>query len=109
MLLGRCDFGKEDYSLNIVNLPESTPAPSQEGNIKEETAQEGNLKNPSKEGNKMGISQEGNKHTPNHLSRGEHESPLSGGDLGVGKSGRDKKPNKDNSTGKNVKQRKLFK
>ena len=21
MLLGRCEFGKEDYSLNIVNLP----------------------------------------------------------------------------------------
>ena len=69
MLLGRCEFGKEDYSLNIVNLPEPTPDPSQEGNT---------------------------------------ESPLSGGDLGVGKSGRAKKLNKDNSTGKNVKQRKLF-
>jgi len=121
MLLGRCEFGKEDYSLNIVNLPEPTPGPSQEGNLK---------KNPSKEGNKMGISQEGNKHTsnpshkgnahtPNPLSRGEHESPLSGGaptpqsppgrGEGVGKSGRAKKPNKDNSTGKNTKQRKLFK
>ena len=22
MLLGRCEFGKEDYSLNIINLPE---------------------------------------------------------------------------------------
>lgn len=42
MLLGRCEFGKEDYSLNIVNLPEPTPGPSQEGNLK---------KNPSKEGN----------------------------------------------------------
>jgi adenine-specific DNA-methyltransferase len=21
MLLGRCEFGKEDYSLNIVNMP----------------------------------------------------------------------------------------
>jgi adenine-specific DNA-methyltransferase len=90
MLLGRCEFGKEDYSLNIVNMPEPTPVPSQEGN-------------------KMGISQEGNEHTPNPLSRGAYESPLSGGDLGVGKSGRAKKPNKDNSTGKNAKQRKLFK
>ena len=45
MLLGRCEFGKEDYSLNIVNLPvdaEPTPDPSQEGNLN---------KNPSKEGN----------------------------------------------------------
>lgn len=24
MLLGRCEFGKEDYSLNIVNMPEGT-------------------------------------------------------------------------------------
>jgi adenine-specific DNA-methyltransferase len=35
MLLGRCEFGKEDYSLNIVNLPEPTPDPSQEGNEEE--------------------------------------------------------------------------
>lgn len=54
--------------------------------------------NPSQEGNKMGISQEGNKHTPNPLvrlgahdevSRGEHKSPLLGGDLGVGNTGGD--------------------
>ncbi|MCK6466573.1 MAG: site-specific DNA-methyltransferase [Candidatus Brocadia sinica] len=38
MLLGRCEFGKEDYSLNIINLPEPTPDPSQEGNIKKETS-----------------------------------------------------------------------
>ena len=44
---------------------------------------------PSQEGNKMGISQEGNKHTPNPLSRGEHKSPLLGGDLGVGNAGRE--------------------
>jgi adenine-specific DNA-methyltransferase len=31
LLLGRCEFGKEDYSLNIVNMPH-TPDPSQEGN-----------------------------------------------------------------------------
>ncbi|MDO8745275.1 MAG: site-specific DNA-methyltransferase [Candidatus Brocadiaceae bacterium] len=99
MLLGRCEFGKEDYSLNIVNMPEPTPDPSQEGNLN---------KNPSRKGNKMGISQEGNEHTPYPLSEGEHKSPLLGGDLGVGKSGRAKKPNKDNSTGKNTKQRKLF-
>ncbi len=30
-------------------------------------------------------SQEGKEHTPNPLSRGEYKSPLSGGDLGVGK------------------------
>jgi hypothetical protein len=23
MILGRCEFGKEDYSLNIINLPVS--------------------------------------------------------------------------------------
>ncbi|BBO18778.1 type III restriction enzyme, res subunit [Candidatus Brocadia pituitae] len=51
--------------------------------------------NPSQEGNKMGMSQERNeptscrsqernKHTPNPLSIGEHESPLLGGDIGVG-------------------------
>jgi len=45
MLLGRCEFGKEDYSLNIVNLPEPTPDPFQEGN-------------------KMGMSQEGNEDAP---------------------------------------------
>ena len=51
MLLGRCEFGKEDYSLNIVNLPEPTPDPSQEGN-------------------KIGISQEGNEEEP------EQSNPL---------------------------------
>ncbi len=35
MLLGRCEFGKEDYSLNIVNMPH-TPDPSQEGNEEEQ-------------------------------------------------------------------------
>jgi len=25
MLLGRCEFGKEDYSLNIINMPEEEP------------------------------------------------------------------------------------
>ena len=102
MLLGRCEFGKEDYSLNIVNLPvnaEPTPDPSQEGNLK---------RNPSNEGNE---------HTPNPLSRGERKSPLLGGDLGVGntagdarvgKSGKRKKPEKDNSSKSHNKQRKLF-
>jgi len=28
MLLGRCEFGKEDYSLNIVNLPRENDEPS---------------------------------------------------------------------------------
>ncbi len=29
MLLGRCEFGKDDYSLNIVNVPlENEPAES---------------------------------------------------------------------------------
>ena len=70
MLLGRCEFGKEDYSLNIVNLPEPTPDPSQEGNLN---------KNPSREGHKMEIFREGNKHTTNPLSRGEYKSPLLGG------------------------------
>jgi adenine-specific DNA-methyltransferase len=27
MLLGRCEFGKEDYSLNIVNMPSDPDAP----------------------------------------------------------------------------------
>jgi len=27
MLLGRCEFGKEDYSLNIVNLPHDEDEP----------------------------------------------------------------------------------
>ena len=99
MLLGRCEFGEEDYSLNIVNLPEHTPAPSQEGNL---------TKNPS---------QEGNKHTPNPLSEGEHKSPLLGGDLGVGntggdagvgKSGKGKKSEKDTNSKSHNKQRKLF-
>ena len=112
MLLGRCEFGKEDYSLNIVNLPvnaEPTPDPSQEGNLKKNPSQEGNLKkNPSNEGNE---------HTPNPLSRGERKSPLLGGDLGVGntagdarvgKSGKGKKPEKNNSSKSHNKQRKLF-
>ncbi|OQD46230.1 site-specific DNA-methyltransferase, partial [Candidatus Brocadia sapporoensis] len=42
MLLGRCEFGKEDYSLNIVNLPEHTHGSSQEGNLKKNPSQEGN-------------------------------------------------------------------
>jgi adenine-specific DNA-methyltransferase len=88
MLLGRCEFGEEDYSLNIVNLPEPTPDPSQEGNLN---------KNPSKEGNKMGISQEG-----------KCGSPLLGGDLGVGKSDKGKKPEKDTISKSHNKQRKLF-
>jgi hypothetical protein len=28
MLMGRCDFGKEDYSLNIVNLTDEANAPA---------------------------------------------------------------------------------
>ena len=27
MLLGRCEFGKEDYSLNIVNMPHDPDEP----------------------------------------------------------------------------------
>ena len=108
MLLGRCEFGKEDYSLNIVNLPELTPDPSQEGNLN---------KNPSREGNKMEIFREGNKHTTNPLSRGEYKTPLLGGDLGVGntvgdaevgKSGKGKKSKKDTNSNSHNKQRKLF-
>jgi len=56
----------------------------------------------------MGISQEGNKHTPNPLSRGERKSPLSGGDLGVGKSGKGKKSEKNTNSKSHNKQRKLF-
>ena len=121
MLLGRCEFGEEDYSLNIVNLPveaEPTPVPSQEGNLEKDASQEGNLnKNPSREGNKMGVSQEGNEHTPHPLSEGEHKSPLLGGDLGVGntgggagvgKSGKGKKSEKDTNSKSHNKQRKLF-
>ena len=40
MLLGRCEFGKDDYSLNIVNLPHDEVQDSDaEDNteIKEET------------------------------------------------------------------------
>src|SRR4030066_144455 len=37
LLLGRCEFGKEDYSLNIINMPveQTTPDPSltKEGNL----------------------------------------------------------------------------
>ena len=78
MLLGRCEFGEEDYSLNIINLPEPTPDPSQEGNT---------------------------------------ESPLLGGDLGVGntvgnasvgKSGKGKKSEKDTNSKSHNKQKKLF-
>ena len=46
MLLGRCEFGKEDYSLNIVNLPEPTPDPSQEGNLRKNPSQERNEEAP---------------------------------------------------------------
>ncbi|MBM2833240.1 MAG: methylase domain protein [Candidatus Brocadiaceae bacterium] len=42
MLLGRCKFGKEDYSLNIVNLPEPTPDPAQEGHWRNIPSQEEN-------------------------------------------------------------------
>ncbi|TLD43035.1 MAG: Type III restriction-modification system methylation subunit [Candidatus Jettenia ecosi] len=87
MLLGRCEFGKEDYSLNIVNLPEPTPSPSQEGNLKN-------------------SSQAGNAESP--LSDGKHKSPLLGGDLGVGKSDKRKKSEKDNNSKSYNKQRKLF-
>jgi adenine-specific DNA-methyltransferase len=27
MLLGRCEFGKEDYSLNIINMPKENDEP----------------------------------------------------------------------------------
>ncbi len=27
MLLGKCEFGKEDYSLNIINMPFDEPSP----------------------------------------------------------------------------------
>jgi adenine-specific DNA-methyltransferase len=46
MLLGRCEFGKEDYSLNVVNLPcmeEYPPAPltgGEEDNVGEEAEEE---------------------------------------------------------------------
>jgi adenine-specific DNA-methyltransferase len=30
MLLGRCEFGKDDYSLNIVNMPREEPDNDQE-------------------------------------------------------------------------------
>lgn len=40
MLLGRCEFGRDDYSLNIVNMPveQTTPAPSltKEGSLKDD-------------------------------------------------------------------------
>jgi adenine-specific DNA-methyltransferase len=36
MLLGRCEFGKEDYSLNIVNLPEDPDAIQTEEFMEEE-------------------------------------------------------------------------
>ncbi len=87
MLLGRCEFGKEDYSLNIVNLPEPTPSPSQEGNLKN-------------------LSQAGNAKSP--LSDRKHKSPLLGGDLGVGKLGKEIKSKKDNNSRNHNKQRKLF-
>lgn len=38
MLLGRCEFGKEDYSLNIVNMPltEDAPEPATESGSEED-------------------------------------------------------------------------
>jgi adenine-specific DNA-methyltransferase len=33
MLLGRCEFGKDDYSLNIVNLPHDDKEITEEANI----------------------------------------------------------------------------
>ncbi|MBL0316349.1 MAG: site-specific DNA-methyltransferase [Flavobacteriales bacterium] len=36
MLLGRCEFGKDDYSLNIVNLPEDPDAAITEEFVEEE-------------------------------------------------------------------------
>jgi hypothetical protein len=33
MLLGRCEFGKDDYSLNIVNLPHDENESIEEENI----------------------------------------------------------------------------
>ncbi|MDR4509312.1 MAG: DEAD/DEAH box helicase family protein [Candidatus Brocadiaceae bacterium] len=69
-------------SLNILadltdrlTLKKPTPNPSQEGNEKKRVSQEGI---------KVGISQDADEHTPNPLSRGEYNSPLSGGDSGVG-------------------------
>jgi len=95
--IGRCEFGKEDYSLNIVNLPEPTPDPSQEGNLKKGTSQEGNLKNPSKEGN-----------TESPLLGGDSGVGNPGGDAGVGISDKRKKSIKNTNSKSPYKQRKLF-
>ncbi|MCF6153666.1 MAG: site-specific DNA-methyltransferase [Candidatus Brocadia sp.] len=78
MLLGRCEFGKEDYSLNIVNLPEPTPDPSQEGTF--------------------GIP----------LLGGDSGVGNHGGDAEVGMSGKRKKSIKNTNSKSPYKQRKLF-
>ena len=36
MLLGRCEFGKDDYSMNIVNLPHDDDEETTEENIEVE-------------------------------------------------------------------------
>jgi adenine-specific DNA-methyltransferase len=36
MLLGKCEFGKEDYSLNIINMPFDEPSPKGTKIVKEE-------------------------------------------------------------------------
>ena len=48
LLLGRCEFGREDYSLNIVNMPveeneqnQTTPNPS----LTKEGSKDGDAKN----------------------------------------------------------------
>ncbi|MFZ5517430.1 MAG: site-specific DNA-methyltransferase [Candidatus Zhuqueibacterota bacterium] len=50
MLLGRCEFGKDDYSLNIINMPRDPnepefvpPGPDEPAQPKEETTHQGNL------------------------------------------------------------------
>lgn len=40
MLLDRCEFGKDDYSLNIVNMPKDDTVLEEEENIEEITIQE---------------------------------------------------------------------
>lgn len=49
MLLGRCEFGKEDYSLNIVNLPEDPDAIHTEEWIEEEQPTKSKSKKKKKE------------------------------------------------------------
>ncbi|MEZ5032156.1 MAG: hypothetical protein R2787_12190 [Saprospiraceae bacterium] len=39
MLLGRCEYGKEDYSLNIINMPVEENTEEQEDNTKEISVQ----------------------------------------------------------------------